>query len=142
MIDFPLPDSAMHQLALSTPAELSREVDDHVRSADALVQTMEVRPDNLYRAMQEYRQALAMCIAGTERLPQYSHAASGLAQATKLFNVAIEKQIFEIDRALRERDPRGAYWASDTMMQMIPDKTDPTYQRAYRIWQRYKAYSK
>jgi len=133
VIDFPLPDESMKQLALGSPTQLARQVDEHSRRGDALLAERDVKPDNLYRSMQEYRQALQLAIAGPQRLESYQPAARGLGQATRLFNQAIERQKFEVNAALRAADRDAAYWAANKMLQMVPEKTDPAYQEAYRI---------
>jgi hypothetical protein len=132
-IDFPLPNDGMQQLALANPGELSRQVDEHIRTGGELLAGKDVKPDNLYEAMQEYRAALQLAIAPPQRLPAYQDAAKGLSQATQLFNQALEQQRFEINRDLKEGDTDAAYWAAHKMMQMMPDKTDPAYQEAYKI---------
>jgi pSer/pThr/pTyr-binding forkhead associated (FHA) protein len=132
VIDFPLPEESMKQLALGSPTELARQVEERTRLADALLAERDVKPENLYRSMQAYRQALQLAIAGPQRLDSYQPAARGLIQATRLFNQALERQRFEINRALRERDRDAAYWAASRMIQMVPEKTDPAYQEAYK----------
>jgi hypothetical protein len=132
-IDFPLPDETMKQLALANPVELARHVDEHIRRGDALLAERDVKAENLYRAVQEYQQALQLAIAPPQRLEQYQQAALGLNEATRLFNQAVERQRFEINRALRERDREAAYWAANRMLHMVPDKTHPAYQEAYKI---------
>ena len=133
IIDFPLPDEGMRELALSNPAELSSEVEEHIRQGEALMAAREVRPDNLYRAVQECRAALQLSVAGPQRVPGYASAAQGLRQATRLYNQALESQRFELNHALNQRDRRTAYWAAHKMMQMVPDKVDPAYQEASKI---------
>jgi hypothetical protein len=54
----------------------------------------------------------------------------------ELFNQAVRNQRFEVSRALGEGDETKAYWAANKMMQMVPEKTDPKYQEAYRLTQR------
>lgn len=132
VIDFPLPDESMKQLALGSPTELARQVGERTKVADALLAERDVKPENLYRSIEAYRQALQLAIAGPQRLESYQPAARGLGQATRLFSQAIERQRFEINRAIRERDRDAAYWAANRMMQMVPEKTDPAYQEAYK----------
>ena len=132
-IDYPLPDTGMQQLALASPSDLAKQVDEHARRAEMLLAGRDVKPDNLFSAMQEYRKALQLAIAGPQRLPAFRPLAKGLAEATRLFNQALERQRFEIKSALKQGDRNQAYWAANKMMQMVPDKTDPAYQEASRV---------
>lgn len=133
-IEFPQPDTGMQQLALANPSTLNRQVEEHAQRAGMLLDSKDVKPDNLFEAVQEYRKALQLAIAGPQRLPVYSSAAKGLAQATRLFNQALQRQRFEIKSALKQGDNGQAYWEANKMMQMVPDKTDSAYQEAYGIF--------
>jgi hypothetical protein len=133
VIDFPEPDSGMQQLALSSPAELSRQVDEHTQRAEMMLTSKDVKPDNLFMSVKEYQQAIQLAIAGPQPLPAYNSAAKGLAQATRFFNQALDRQRFEINSALKQGDLDRAYWEANKMMQMVPDKIDPAYQEASRI---------
>lgn len=135
-IDFPMPDAAMQQLALGSPAALAQQVGELTRIGAALVTARTVKPENLFKAVQAYRQALQLAIAGPERAAEYAAAAQGLVQASKLFYEAVARQRFEISRALKERDTKAAYWAAHELMQMVPDKTDAVYQEAYQVARR------
>jgi pSer/pThr/pTyr-binding forkhead associated (FHA) protein len=132
-IDFPQPDTGMQQLALASPSDLAKQVDEYAQRAGMLLATRDVKPDNLFSSMQEYRKALQLAIAGPQRLPAFRPLAKSLAEATRLFNQALEQQRFEIKSALKQGDRNRAYWAANKMMQMVPDKTDPAYQEASRI---------
>jgi hypothetical protein len=132
-IEFPLPDAGTRALADSNPSELSHEFDEHVQRGDGLASSKDVKPDNLYLAMQEYRQALQLAISGSERLPGFRTAAQGLLQATLLYNQALAEQRFRIKVAMKQGDESRAYWEADKMMQMVPDKTDAAYQEAYAL---------
>jgi hypothetical protein len=132
-IDFPLPDSGMQQLALANPAELTRQINEHNRRAEMLLNSQGVKPDNLFAAVKEYQIASQLAIAGPQRQAGYSAAAQGLAQATRLFNQSLRHQRFEVSSAVREGDLERAYWAANKMMQMVPDKTDPAYQEASKV---------
>ncbi|HTR43683.1 MAG TPA: FHA domain-containing protein [Pseudomonadales bacterium] len=134
-IDFPLPDEAMQQLALSNPSGLSSQVDSDISSGKNLFNSSDVSPDNLYKAIQQFRAAAQLCLAPPQRLPAYNTAAEGLAEATRKFNHELEEQRFQVTSALKEGDKRRAYWEANKMMQMVPDKTDPAYQEAYEILQ-------
>jgi pSer/pThr/pTyr-binding forkhead associated (FHA) protein len=131
--DFPPPDEGMQQLALANPTELTRQVDEYIRRGDLLLASPYVNPDNLYKSVQAYRKALQLARASTQEPPEYAPAAKGLAQATLLFNQSLDRQRFEINRALKEGDNNTAYWEANKMMQMVPDKVDPAYQEAYRV---------
>jgi len=130
-IDFPLADAGMQQLALSNPAQLAHQIQEHIRIGQALVKNEDVKPDNLFNAVQEYRRACQMSLAGPERQPAYQTAAQGLRKATVRYNQALERQRFEIKRALGEGDQRTAYWEANKMLQMVPDKTDDAYHEAF-----------
>ena len=132
-IDYPQPDTGMQQLALASPSDLAKQVDEHAQRAEMLLASRDVKPDNLFSSMQEYRKALQLAIAGPQRLPAFRPLAKGLAEATRLFNQALERQRFEIKSALKQGDRNQAYWAANKMMQMVPDKTDPAYQEASRV---------
>ena len=133
VIDFPEPDSGMQQLALASPSELARQVGEHTQRADMLLASKDVKADNLFTAIKEFQKALQLAIAGPQRLPSYNAAAKGLAQATRLYNQALERQRFEINSALNQGDNDRAYWEANKMMQMVPDKVDPAYQEAVRL---------
>jgi hypothetical protein len=133
VIDFPLPDEGMQQLALASPSQLSRQVDEHIKMGDMLLATKDVKPDNLFNSAQEYKKALQLSIAAPQRLSAYPTAAQGLSAATTQLNQALEQQRFEINRSLKSGDRTAAYWAANKMMQMIPDKTDDNYQAAYKL---------
>lgn len=132
-IEFPQPDTGMQQLALASPAELAKQVDEHTQRAEMLLASKDVKPDNLFFAVQEYRSALQLAIAGPQRLPAYRAAAKGLSQATRLFNQALQRQRFEISSAVKQGDNERAFWEANKMMQMVPDKVDPVYQEAAKI---------
>jgi hypothetical protein len=123
----------MQQLALANPGGQAHQVAEHIQTGAQLLTSKDVKPDNLFNAMQEYRAALQLAIAGPQRLPAWQSAAEGLSQATQLFNQAVERQKFEINRALKQGDTTTAYWEAHKMIQMIPDKTDPNYAIAYKL---------
>jgi pSer/pThr/pTyr-binding forkhead associated (FHA) protein len=135
VIDFPLPDDGMQQLALANPEGLAHQVDEDISRGQMLLASKDVKPDNLYESVMQYRKALQLAIAAPQRLPAYRDAAQGLVGATTLLNQAISQQRFEISRALKEGDRTAAYWAANKLMQMMPDKNDDDYQRAYKLCQ-------
>ena len=134
-IDFPLPDEGMQQLALSNPSGLTNQVDAAISSGKNLFNSSDVSPDNLYKSIQQFRTAAQLSLAPPQRLPAYNAAAEGLAEATRKFTHELDEQRFQITSALKEGDKRRAYWAANKMMQMVPDKTDPSYQEAYQVIQ-------
>jgi hypothetical protein len=134
-IDFPLPDEGMQQLALSNPSGLASQVDADISSGKNLFNSSNVSPDNLYKAIQQFRSAAQLSLAPPQRLPAYGAASEGLAEATKKFNHELDEQRFQITSALKEGDKRRAYWEANKMMQMVSDKADPAYQEAYEILQ-------
>jgi pSer/pThr/pTyr-binding forkhead associated (FHA) protein len=131
-IDFPVPDETMQQQALSDPSGFASQVGGHVQSGKNLFNSRDVSPDNLYKAIQEFRKAAQLSLAPPQRLPAYDAAAEGLADATRQFNHELEEQRFQITSALKEGDKTRAYWEANKMMQMVPDKTDAAYQEAYQ----------
>jgi FHA domain len=133
VIDFPLPDDGMKHLALADATDLARSVAEHVRLGDMLFEGRDVRPDNRYNAVQEYRRALQLAIAPPRRLDSCEVIAGKLVEATKEYNRMIDKERFEISRALSNGDNDNAYWNANRMMQMVPDKTDADYQEARRV---------
>jgi len=100
---------------------------------DMLLATKDVKPDNLFDSVQQYKKALQLSIAAPQRLAAYPTAAHGLSAATIQLNQALAQQRFEINRARKVGDRTAAYWAANRMMQMIPDKTDDNYQEAYKL---------
>jgi hypothetical protein len=134
--DFPLPDDAMQKMALSNPDGVGRLIDDHKRNGDSLVASRNVKQDNLYRAIQEYQQALQLSIARPGRAKGYHEAAICLRSAMNLYNQAIREQRYEIKRAMKEGDRETAYWAAQKLIQMLPEKTDPTYQEMIQLLRR------
>lgn len=142
-IEFPLPDAGTRALADSNPTELSHEFGEHIQRGDGLVSSKDVKPDNLYLAMQAYRQALQLATSPqSKRLPGCRAAAQGLRQATLLYNQALAEQRFRIRVAMKEGDESRAYWEADKMMQMVPDKTDSAYQEAYDLVRSLERYRK
>lgn len=134
-IDFPLPDDGMRQLALANADELARQADACARLGKQFLADRDVKPDNLFQAVQNYRRALQWAIAPPQRLPSYRAAAQGLREATTQFNQKLGERRFEITRALKDGDTAAAYWEANRMMQMVADKTDPAYQEAFKIVQ-------
>ena len=133
VIDFPLPDEGMQQLALASPSELSLQIDEQIKMGDMLLATKDVKPDNLFNSVQAYKKACELSIAAPQRAAAYPTAAQGLSTATIQLNQAVAQQQFEINRAVKEGDRTAAYWAANKLMQMIPDKTDDNYQAAYKF---------
>ncbi|HTB84898.1 MAG TPA: FHA domain-containing protein [Candidatus Sulfotelmatobacter sp.] len=132
-IEFPQPDTGQQQLALSDPAELSRQAARHLQTGKMLFTGKDVNPDNLYNSIQAYRTALQLIIASPERLASYREAAEGLSEATRLFNQQMQSQEFEISRAMETGDRDAAYWAAIKLMQMDPDKTADVYLEAAKL---------
>ncbi|MGH7968169.1 MAG: hypothetical protein ACREIC_05510, partial [Limisphaerales bacterium] len=139
LIDYPPPDPQMRTLALTRPAELAHQFQEHLRVADALVREREVRPENLFGAIREYNTALRLAVAGPQRLPDYASAAQRLGEALRLFNEAVASQRFEINRSIKANDGRAACLAAMQLMQMVPDKTDAAYVEASRVMETYKS---
>jgi hypothetical protein len=134
-IEFPLPDDGMQQLALANRAEVARRVDAYAKLARMLLAAKDVKPDNLFESVQDFRKALQLAIAPPVRLPDCRSLAQGLLDATKEYNRALARQRFEINRALNDGDNPRAYWEATKMMQMVTDKTDPAYQEAFKVVQ-------
>ena len=132
VIDFPLPDEGMQQLALASPSQLAHQVDEHIQMGAMLLATKDVKPDNLFNSAQEYKKALQLSIAAPQRLAAYPTAAKGLSAATIQLSQALAQQRFEVNRSIKTGDREAAYWAANKIMQMIPDKTDGDYQAAYK----------
>jgi len=134
-IDFPMPDDGMQQLALANRAEVSRQVDEYARVGQMLLAARDVKPDNLYESVQDFRKALQLAIAPPVRLASFRTLAQGLLEATKQFNRALAHQRYEITRALNDGDNARAYWEANKLMQMVTDKTDPAYQEGFKVVQ-------
>jgi hypothetical protein len=132
-IEYPLPDDGMQQLALANPDELAREVQDHVKNGQKDLADYQVKPDNLYNSAQEFRKAIQLAKASARGLSAQTDAAKGLAQATKLLNDAIDRERFEINRALRDGDVEQARQEANNLLLMMPDKLDPVYDEAQKI---------
>jgi hypothetical protein len=132
-LDFPLPDDGMQKMALGDPEGVEKMIDEHKRTGDALVANRNVKQDNLYRAIQEYKQALQLSIARPERAKGYRDAAIGLRSALNLYNQGIQQQRYEINRAIKEGDRETAYWAASKLLQMLPDKKDANYQETFQL---------
>jgi len=134
-IDYPMPDESMQQLALASPSELSRQVDQYTKQGEMLLNSASVNPGNLFDSVKAFQKAMQLSIAGPQRLPVGRTIAGELAQASTLLSQALERQRFDINQALKMGDLTQAYWSANKMMQMVSDKTDPAYQEAYRIIQ-------
>lgn len=136
-IDYPPPSEMMKNRALADPDGLKEEVAAKLLLAEVLVDERNARPDNLYRAKQQCREALQFAIAGPEPMAAYVQAARKLLEATKLLNTELKNQQFEIQRALKTRDAYRARTAAGRIMQMLPDKTDQIYQDAKETLKRF-----
>lgn len=134
-IDFPMPDEGMQHLALADPAGLSRQIQAHAKLAEMLLANKDVKPDSLYQSVQEYRKAMQLAIAPPQHAPAYHDVAQRLLEATRQFNSALNKRRFEINLAMSNGDYGTAFWEANKMMQMVPDKTDPAYQEAFKVTQ-------
>ncbi|MEI8120850.1 MAG: FHA domain-containing protein [bacterium] len=132
-LDFPLPDDAMQKMGLGDPAGVARLIDEHKRNGDSLVANRNVKPDNLPRAIQAYKLALQLSIARPERALGYEETAYALRTALGYYSQAIQRQRFEINRALKEGDSETAYWAASKLLLMLPDKQDPDYQEISQL---------
>ena len=132
--DFPEPTVALRDLALTNEVVLGRLIQTHCDRGEALVAGRDVKPDNLYRAVQELQLGCQLAVAPPRPrvAPGYNAAAQSLAQANRLFNEAVTQQRFAIARARKEGDITAAYWAAEYLLRMVPAKTDPIYQEAHR----------
>jgi pSer/pThr/pTyr-binding forkhead associated (FHA) protein len=134
-IEYAMPDASLNTLASSSPVELSRQLQEHLASGGDLLKNRLLRPENLDKSIQEYRQALQLSMAGPERLPEWRPAAEGLAEATRLFHQELDAARLKIKIAIKEGNRDTAYWEARQMLQMVPDKTDPAYFEAYATFQ-------
>jgi hypothetical protein len=137
-IEYPLPTAALRQMALAKPAELERELNRHMETGKALLAEKDVKLDNLYKSIQEYRLAMQLAIAGPKRLPAGDEAAKGLVSATKLFNKVLLDQRFEILLAKKEGDVAKVRWHAQKIMQMVPDKADAAYIEAANLMREFQ----
>jgi hypothetical protein len=135
MIDYPRPDDAMRHMALADAEKLKDESRSRMTIGENLLEHGDVRPDNLYKAMRALETSLQMAEALGVKPDFRDGAAAKLLYAKRLFDKKVLDQRFAITRALREGDKEKAYWQACGLMQMIPDKTNPDYQYAYRLTQ-------
>lgn len=134
-IDFDVAPDAIRRRALGDGDALRSEAMARLVIAEDLLQRSNVRPGNLFRAMEEFKGCLTMLSAFISIPDFYTRAAMGLSKAKKQFTEQVAAQRFAILQAGKQGDHQAAYWAAYRMMQMILDKTDPDYQYAYEISQ-------
>jgi hypothetical protein len=138
VIDYPEPDENMRRLALSDPAKLKDNAFVCLNIGKSLLDHRNVRPDNPYRAIAQFETCLQMAEAFSQKPNFRDEAAQKLISARKVFEQAVSDQQFAITLAEKQSDPHGAYWEACKLMQMIPDKTHPVYQDAYKLTQKYQ----
>lgn len=134
-IDYPLPDEQMFRLAMGQPGALLKMAEDAKVRGEEWLEERSVRPDNLYRAIQELKKSLQATATIMPRPDVFISAAILLQKATWAFDEAVSKQRFEINQAYKRGDYATAYWAARRLMQMVPEKTDNIYQEARR-WEK------
>jgi hypothetical protein len=137
VIDFPLPDDVLERRALANPALVSSEGERDLRLAQDMMQRRQVRPDNLYRAIENYRAALTKASILSSRPAYHETAARELGSATRLLHDEVQEQWFQINLAMKTGDLDGANWGLTKLMNMVPDKNDPIYRKAKETMKRY-----
>jgi hypothetical protein len=136
--DFPLPDEAIRHLALSDPEKLTGLARTQMELARDLLARRQIRQENLYRAVVEYRGAMQKLTALSTRPPFYEQTATGLADAIALLREAVEDVKFSITMAEKTRDYETIGWGVAQLMQMVPDKNDPVYRFARETQRKYR----
>lgn len=130
VIDFPMPDDALERQALANPEEVARLGAEDLRLGQDMMERRSVRPDNLYRAIEQYRAALTKAAVLSSRPPYHEAAAQALGDATRLLQDEVEEQWFQIRLAMKTGDLDGASWELTKLMNMVPDRNDPIYRKA------------
>lgn len=136
-IDYPLPDETTRHLALADPEELAGQARLKMEIARDLLAQRQIRQENLYRAVNTYREAMQMCTALSTRPDFYEQTAAGLAEAIKLLGERVDEIRFNIMMAEKTRDLDTVRWGLAELMQIVPDKNDPVYREAQEKMKRY-----
>ena len=137
-IDFPAADEATRALALQNKGLITTRAEERVKLAESFMEQRRVRPENLFRAMDAYKDALQISSALVERAPVYAKAAEGLIRSQDLFREAMLEQKFLITQAMKRGDREQAYWEAQRMMQMVPDRSHPQHYDAVKRVQKLK----
>ena len=138
IIDFPAPDEELVRMALGEEDRLKQLAQQEWRFAQNLVRRKDVRPENRYRAVEAFQRVMQMLAALTQPPAWAEEAGRELAAATRELQESIRESKFQITMAEKVNDATTIYWETAKLMQMIPDKTDPVYQYAYRRNERYR----
>jgi hypothetical protein len=131
-IDYGLPEAEMTALASSNPVEFTNQIHLHILAGEDLLNNPLVKLDHLSRAMQEFRHATELSLAGQD-WTSWRKAAEGLQLATQQYKKELEDQRFKIKIALKEGDRKSALWLAECMKQMVTDTNDPAYMEAYNM---------
>lgn len=137
LIDFPLPDNELERRALANPALVAQQGERDLLLAQDLMKRRQVRPDNLYRAIDNYRSALTKASILSSRPAYHEDAARELGNATRLLNDEVEEEWFKINLAVKTGDFESARWGLTKLMNMVPDKNDPIYRKAQNTMKSY-----
>lgn len=136
-IDYPKPDDEMRKLALGSPDQLLAQARAELEHGQDLLKRRDVRPENLYNAVQTLQRCLQMSSAFLNETPIQQDALRRLAEAKTAFEQTVRDHDFAIQMALKQGETQRAYWEAYRLMQMVPDKTDPIYQYAYGLTKQY-----
>lgn len=129
-IDYPKPDETQRKLAVSDPARIIAEAQQDDKIGQDLMRLKGVRPENLYNAIQHFKDALQKLSALGTKPPLFSEVAQRLRQANTAFDEAVREQWFRITAAAGQSDYGQAQLEASRLLLMIPDKRDPLYQDA------------
>lgn len=128
--DFSPPDDVLRRRALASPEGLLADAQHEYDKGLDYLANKDVKPDNIYRAVQKFRDAARMCYALSTRPELYKKSVAELLRAQRLFNKTVRDQNFLITSAWKQNDYDAVYWESLKLMQMVPEKSHPAYQDA------------
>ncbi len=129
-IDFPLPDQDIKNLSLSQPDALAEEGRRNLALGLDMMERELVRPDNLYRAIEQFRFALTKSTALYIRPDYHAQAAEELRLATRKLNDKVDDQWFKVSQATKTGDFGRVKWELTKLLQLVPDKNDPIHRKA------------
>jgi hypothetical protein len=136
-MDFPKPDEIQRKIAITDPARLTADAQQEDKVGQDLIRLKDVRPENLFNAIQHFKSALQKLSALGTKPPFFADIAQRLRQANTLFDSTVRDQWFKITAAAKNQDMTTASLEATRLMMMVPDKRDPTYQDALAATKEY-----
>jgi hypothetical protein len=138
VIEFPPASEEIRRHALSSPAGLKEEALQNALRATDLYNRRNVRMDNLFRALTEYRTAMQKLSALGTRPSEYDRVGRELSRATITLSEEVDDRYFEIMSAEKAGDFDRARFELEKLLRMVPDKENPIHIKAKSELKRYE----